>query len=64
MFEQDRVTFEIEREVGRRIISPARKDTAAIKRFMDDYCRNYYGPDALRRVRARTKQLRTAEFQL
>lgn len=58
LYEQDRVTFEIKREVGRRIISPARGDTAAIEKLMDDYCRKQYGPDALHHVKVRTKQLR------
>ena len=58
LFEQDRVKFEIQREVGRRIISPARRDTATIEKLMDDYCRKHYGAAALRRVKARTRQLR------
>ena len=58
LFERNRVAFEIQREVGRRVISPPRKETEDIEKQMDDYFRREYGADALHRVQARAKELR------
>jgi len=53
LFERDRVAFEIQREVGHRVLY----GTGA-ERLMDKYFRETYGAAALRRVKLRTKQLR------
>ena len=56
LFEADRVLFEIQREVGRRLIFPSRDDK--VEKLMDDYFRREYGEEAFERVRSRTKELR------
>lgn len=56
LFEKDRVLFEIQREVGRRLIFPSRDDE--VEKLMDDYFRREYGEEARQRVRSRTKELR------
>lgn len=57
LFERDRVEFEIQREVGRRVISPPRKETEDIEKQMDDYFCSEYGEDALLHVQSRVKEL-------
>jgi hypothetical protein len=58
LFERNRVAFEIQREVGRRVISPPRRDTEDIEKQMDEYFRGEYGADALQRVQSRANELR------
>ncbi|PYL74515.1 MAG: hypothetical protein DMF26_10700 [Verrucomicrobia bacterium] len=56
LYERDRVTFELQREIGRRAVY--RSPDADVEKFMDDYVRKEYGDDALSRVRARAEELR------
>lgn len=56
-FENDRLAFEIEREVGRRLVFHDRiTDT-------DDYFARIFGTEAWEKVRARLKELRTSDPQ-
>jgi hypothetical protein len=56
LFETDRVLFEIQREVGRRVIFPSLDDNT--EKLMEDYFRREYGERAIERVRLRTGELR------
>lgn len=58
LFERDRVTFEIHREIGRRVIMPLKKDAADVEKMMDDYFRREYGTAAFERVLARVQEIR------
>lgn len=61
LFERDRVEFEVQREVGRRFIAPAHKQTPDADQVMDEFFEDQYGPDALRRVHQRLVALRGDE---
>jgi hypothetical protein len=57
LFERDRVTFEIQREIGRRVIMPLKNDEE-VGKMMDDYFRREYGTTAFERVLARVQEIR------
>jgi len=57
LFEQDRVSFEIQREIGRRISMPVQEEAIDIEALMDDYFLKQYGADALAHVQSRTVDL-------
>jgi hypothetical protein len=57
LFEQDRATFEIQREIGRRVVMSTRTEAVEIEKRMDDYFRKQYGVGALRQVLRRAQQL-------
>lgn len=61
LFEQDRLTFEMHREIGRRVIFHPREDAASIEKLLDDYFLKEYGADALRRVELRVNELRAKQ---
>jgi UTP:GlnB (protein PII) uridylyltransferase len=56
LFEQDRLAFEIQREIGRRVLFNS-KDSE-IERLLSDYFLREYGKEALRRVEIRVMELR------
>lgn len=56
LFEQDRAEFEIQREIGRRVVVPSQNEEIA-KVFEKGFVREY-GAEALARVVARAAQLR------
>ena len=61
LFERDRVEFEIQREVGRRFIAPAHKQTPDLDQVMDEFFEDQFGADALKRVHQRLVALRGDE---
>lgn len=58
LHERDRVAFEVQREIGRRVIMSPREDAEDVQKMMDDYFRREYGEAAFERVLARVKQIR------
>lgn len=57
LFENDRVTFEIQREIGRRAFFPPRKETEALEKFLDDYFRKRFGAKVIQRIQMRAKEI-------
>ena len=58
LFENDRIAFEIQREIGRRGFHTPRKETEAVEKLMDDYFRNRFGAKVLQRIQTRAKEIR------
>lgn len=61
LFERDRMAFDLQREVGRRVAFPPAKDSEDSDTLMDDYIKVHYGAKLLRQVRSRVKELRDRE---
>jgi hypothetical protein len=57
LFESDRVAFEVNREIGRRICMPATKELGDAAELMDGYFRDQYGDEAMERVLARVAEI-------
>jgi hypothetical protein len=57
LFESDRVAFEINREIGRRICMPATKEFGDAAELMDGYFRDQYGDEAMAKVLARVAEI-------
>ncbi len=57
LFEKDRVTFDIQREIGRRVIRPLLENEADVEDMIDDGFRRKYGSSAFKRVLDRAQEI-------
>jgi hypothetical protein len=57
LFERDRTTFEIQREIGNRVVAPVARNEAEVRKMMDDQFRRQYGGAAFKHVLTRVKEI-------
>lgn len=60
LYESDPREFEIQREIGRRILFPPKDEHCEIAELMDSNIRDNYGSDALARIQKRVAELRAS----
>jgi hypothetical protein len=58
LYEKDRVKFEIQREIGRRVLVPPGAETIQAEEQMDIYFREKFGDEAHERMLARVIEIR------
>ena len=58
LFESDRVSFEVQREVGRRLSVPMPDEGDAMEHLTNRYIERKYGTETLHRIEIRVRQLR------
>jgi len=63
LYERDFATFDIQREIGSRIIYPREEPNSEVQKIIDRAIERDYGKDALERIRRRVEEIR-AEVKL
>lgn len=62
LFENDSESFEIQREIGRRVMIPTSKDDAVYESMLDKHFEKKYGPEALRKIHRRVEELMRQKY--
>jgi hypothetical protein len=61
LFERDRTAFEIQREIGCRVVMPVKKNEPEGRKGMDDHFRRHYGEAAFQRALERVQEIQREE---